>query len=194
MYDHLVKHIRNYVALSDKHEEILCSHIRPVELKKKDHLLREGQLCRANYFVARGGLCMYFIHEKGVEKLTQFALEGWWIADYMSMTTQRPSAFFIKAFEDSLVYSLDVDAQEKIYEAIPQMERYFRLMMERGYGAQQLRLKYMRERTAEEAYFSFRSQFPEFVQRIPQYMLASYLGLTPEYLSELRKRDSSRLS
>lgn len=194
MYPHLIKHIRQYVPLSDEESNVLLRYVHPVELKKKDHLLREGQVCRSNYFVERGGLCMYFIHEKGAEKLTQFALEGWWVADYMSMTTQRPSSFSIRTFEDSLILALDTEAQEKMYKELPQMERYFRLMMERGYGAHQVRLRYMRERTAEEAYFSFRSQFPDFVQRIPQYMLASYLGLTPEYLSELRKKDSSRTS
>ncbi|MBS1595729.1 MAG: Crp/Fnr family transcriptional regulator [Bacteroidetes bacterium] len=194
MYSHLIKHIRNYVPLSDEQAEMLCVHIRPIELKKKEHLLQEGEICRANYFVEQGGLCMYFNHEKGVEKLTQFAMEGWWISDYMSMALQKPATFGIKAFEDSLVLALDVEAQEKVYAELPQLERYFRLMMQRGYAAHQTRLRYIRERTAEETYLSFRSQFPDFVQRIPQYMLASYLGLTPEYLSELRKKDSTRIS
>ena len=194
MYPNLIRHVRNYVELSDEQAVMLMEHVKPLELKKNDHILSDGQVCRANYFVEEGGLCMYFINDKGVEKVTQFALGSWWIGDYLSMTLQQPSCFFIKAFENSLVLSIDVESQEKVYSMLPQMERYTRLMMQRGYGSQQARLRFIRSRTAEQSYHTFRDLFPDFVQRIPQYMLASYLGLTPEYLSELRKKDNIRIS
>jgi CRP-like cAMP-binding protein len=131
---------------------------------------------------------MYYITDKGTEQITQFALENWWLADYMSLTMQKPSPFFIQAIEDAQIVALDQRKQEELLVQVPKMERYFRLMMQRGYAAMQTRVKYMHDYSKEEVYHQFSGLFPDFVQRVPQYMLASYLGLTPEYLSEIRKK------
>lgn len=187
----LVHHIRQYVSLADDEAPILRAHFNLVEVKKKTNLLIEGQICKASFFVEKGCLRQFFIDKKGNEQITQFAIENWWMADYMSLGKQAPSSFYIQAVEPTILWSLGWQAQEKLLHALPQMERYFRLILQQAYAASQLRLKYLYDLSREELYYHFSSQFPAFMQRIPQYMLASFLGFTPEYLSEIRKKEAN---
>lgn len=131
---------------------------------------------------------MYFINEKGIDQVTYFALENWWLSDYMSLLMHSPSQFYIQAVENSEIVFLEQHKQEELFRRLPQLERYFRIVMQRANAASQMRVKYFHDYSKEENYLAFTTQFPSFAQRIPQYMLASYLGITPEYLSELRKK------
>ena len=186
----LVTHISKFVSL-DKHSiEILSKHFKSVVYKKKEFLLKEGQVCRSMHFVVNGCLRMYFINGKTNEQITQFAKENWWICDFFSFTDEKPSEYFIQAIEESEILSIDMPSFEALLKELPLMERYFRIIMQRAVAASQLRVKYMFELSKEEFYYYFCSAFPSFVQRVPQYMIASYLGLTPEYVSELRKKKS----
>ncbi len=188
MHAGIIGHIKNYVPLSDEEERVLLSSLKKTELNKKDYLLREGQVCKANYFVEKGLLRMFFIDEKGAERITQFAIENWWMADHMSLLHQSPSQFNMQAIEKTEVYALDHLAEGKLLAELPQLEKYFRVILQRAYAASQFRVKYFYSLSKEENYRFFSDSFPGFVQRIPQYMLASYLNFTPEYLSEIRKR------
>lgn len=186
----LIQHIENYVHLTASDIKRLNEAIRVIPLKKKGFLLQEGEICQSNYFVGQGCLRMYFIKENGTEQITQFAIENWWISDYMSLMTQKASSFCIQAIEDSEIMELSSSSCELLFEEVPQLERYFRLVTQRAYAASQFRIKYLYGFSREELYHHFSTHFPEFVQRIPQYMLASYLGFTPEYLSEIRKKSN----
>jgi len=187
-YPRFIAHIKKYVTLSERELAMLESYIQPLELKKKAFLLTEGQVCRYNYFVESGCLRMYYLNDKMQEQTTQFALETWWLSDYFSFAKQKPSEYCIQAVEKSVALAIDFQQQEKLFAEVPQMERYFRIMMQRALAASQLRVKLIYQLSKEEMYKHFSTSFPQFLQRVPQYMLASYLGLTPEYLSELRKR------
>ena len=189
MYTNLIKLICKNIELDDHSIEVLNSYVKPVTLKKKDFLLKEGQTCRSIYFVEKGCLRMFFINDKQTEQITQFALDNWWLSDFISFMDNKPSGYFIQAVEKSEILSFDVNSFEALLKELPQMERYFRIIMQRAWAASQLRIKYMYELSKEEYYHLFRTSFPEFVQRVPQYMIASYLGLTPEYVSELRKKN-----
>lgn len=184
----LIQHIQNYVPLSNEQADQLPRWFRTLELKKRDFLLKEGQICNATYFVSKGCLRMYTVTESGIEQITQFAIENWWLADYFSINTSSPSTFYIQTIEPSRIIELPNSSEEELFRELPQMERYFRLVIQRAYAAYQLRIKFLYEYSREELYQNFVSDYPEFIQRIPQYMLASFLGFTPEYLSELRKK------
>jgi Cyclic nucleotide-binding domain. len=171
--------------------EALEKYFVLVSLRKKQNLLVEGKICPANYFVTQGCLRMFFVNEKGVEQTTQFALEHWWLADYTSLLSQKPSGFHIQAIEPTEVLALPYAVQEQLLQAHPYMERYFRLVHQRAHAAMQFRIKTLYGQSREENYHLFINAYPEFVQRIPQYLLASYLGFTPEYLSKLRARSIS---
>jgi len=152
------------------------------------YLLKENKVCRDLYFVEKGCLRMYFLNKKSVEQITQFALDGWWISDYFSFMDKTPSDYYIQAIEHSEIISIDVNKFDDLLSELPQLERYFRMIMQKTLATSQLRAKYLYEMSKEEFYQHFSSSFPEFMQRVPQYMIASYLGLTPEYMSELRKK------
>ena len=188
MASNLIKHIQQFVELNEKEVQLLNNCVKTICLKKKEYLLKEGQVCKALYFVEKGCLRMFFINSKAAEQITQFALENWWISDYFSFMDEKSSEYSIQAIEKSEIISLDKHAFDDLLKEIPQLERYFRILMQKALAASQLRAKYLYEMSKEEFFQHFSSSFPEFIQRVPQYMIASYLGLTPEYVSELRKK------
>ena len=188
MYPNFINHIRKYVELDDNSVVLLLKYITPLKFKRKEFLLKEGQICHSMYFVEKGCLRMYFIDNKLNEQITQFALERWWMADHFSFIDNKPSPYFIQTVEKSEILAISASSFEALLRELPQMERYFRIVMQRALAASQLRNKYIYEMSKEEFYQHFSTSFPEFVQRVPQYMIASYLGLTPQYVSELRKK------
>ena len=187
-YPGFIAHIRKYVELSEPEVEILEKYVRPLELKRREYLVNEGEICRHNYFVEKGCLRMFYYNDKMVEQTTQFALETWWISDYFSLVQQSLSQYSLQAVERSFVVAVDYSLQDKLFGEVPQLERYFRIMMQRALAASQLRVKLIYQYSKKEMYTQFVNAYPRFFQRVPQYMIASYLGLTPEYLSELRKK------
>jgi CRP/FNR family transcriptional regulator len=186
MTNTLLAHINRYVPLDEKEQQLILPFITLETFKKKSFLLKEGQVCHALFFVEKGCLRNFFLHDKGIEHTTQFAIENWWITDFLSFDRQMPSHFFIQAVEQTSVYIITKTKQEELLSELPKLERYFRLITQRAYGAYQLRIKYLYSQSGEERYHHFNSLHPEFVQRVPQYMLASYLGFTPEFLSKIR--------
>ena len=191
MPENLKNHIARFISISnDDHAEIF-KYFTPVEAAKKQNLLVEGKISKFNYFVSKGCLRLFFINEKGVEQTIQFALENWWLADYTSFSSQKPSEFYIQAVEKSEVLAVDFLAMEKMLHRFPQMETYFRSIHQRAHAASQFRIKSLYSVSREELYHEFSKLYPDFVQRIPQYLLASFLGFTPEYLSEIRSKKIS---
>lgn len=170
-------------------DEILKS-FKSDSVPKKEVIQQATRECTTLFFVIKGCLRMFFVDSKGVERTTQFAIENWWLTDFMAFERRQRTEFYIQAVEATQVLSIGHRAYESLLEDNPQMERYFRKIYQRGYGASLLRMKYQQDFSREELYRHFASLFPEFVQRVPQYLLASYLDITPEYLSELRKKRS----
>jgi len=187
----LKEHINRFVRLNDNEFEQLLGYVKPVNARKKQNLHEAGKVCKSNFFVRKGCLRLFFINDKGVEQTIQFALENWWLSDYTSFSSQQTSLFYIQAVEKSEVVAIDFPTQEKMLQQFPQMERYFRLIHQRAHAASQYRLKGLFSQRREEIYYEFCEQYPAFVQRIPQYLLASFLGFTPEYLSEIRRKRRS---
>ncbi|TCC97381.1 Crp/Fnr family transcriptional regulator [Pedobacter psychroterrae] len=184
----LIQHFRKLTTIEDEEVDAIVAFFKKVQVRKKENLLDNGNVCRSNYFVIKGCLRMFFINEKGVEQTTQFAIENWWIADYMSYQSQGSSDFCIQAVEKSDLMVIDFNEQERLMLEFPAMERYFRMVYQKANAASQMRVKFMYDYSKEDQYRHFTNSFPDFTQRIPQYLLASYLNFTPEYLSEIRKK------
>ena len=191
MHAQLCTHINRFIAINEEDAARIAHFFEVKKVKKKENLLITGDVCKNNYFVLKGCLRLFFIDEKGVEQTTQFAIENWWLSDYMSFQNQLPADFCIQAVEHTELLSISYSNQEQLLQEQPKMERYFRLVYQKAVAAAQLRSKYQHTFSKEEQFYHFRDKFPEFIQRIPQYLLASYLGFTPEYLSEIRKKDIS---
>lgn len=188
MHTPLIGHIKTYIDIDDKTVDVIHKYFVPVFLNNKDFLLQTGQICKSLYFVSKGCLRMFIYNEKGIEQITQFALENWWIADYFSFIDQKKTDYNIQAIEKSEIFSISYSSYYKLLTEAPSLEKYFRIIAQRALAAAQVRLMLNLTLSKEEMYLHFSSSFPDFVQRIPQYMLASYLGITPEYLSEIRKK------
>lgn len=185
------KHINKFATINEKEFSDVLSFFQSHTFKKKENLLIEGDVCKSHYFVLKGCLRKFFVNQKGTEQTTEFAIENWWITDLIAYEHKLPTQFYIQAVEKSEVLGIDSDSQEKLFAKFPVMERYFRFIYQRAYAASQMRMKYLYDLSKEEFYHHLLDHYPEFVQRIPQYLIASYLGFTPEYLSEIR---SKRLS
>ncbi len=181
-------HLDKFITITDEDFALIMDYFEVKKFAKKENLLEEGEICRSNYFVLGGLLRKFFINEKGVEQTTDFALETWWMSDNFSFERKTPSDFSIQAVEKSEVLSISNDSQEKLLNDFPIMEKYFRIVYHRAFAANQRRVKYIFSYSKEDFYFSLVKQYPDFVQRVPQYLIASFLGFTPEYLSEIRKK------
>jgi CRP-like cAMP-binding protein len=138
--------------------------------------------------VVKGLIRQYFVNNKLNEQIIQFGLENWWIADQDSLMNNKPSQTYIQTIEASELLLLTPKNQAILSQQIPQLETYFLLMMQKSFVASQRRIGFIFNMTDEERYFNFVKLFPGFVQRVPQYMLASYLGFTPQFLSRLRAK------
>lgn len=191
MTDIFNQHLQKFIDINEAEFANILSYFSFLEVNKKENLLTEGDICKTHYFVLNGCLRMFFINDKGVEQTTQFAIEHWWITDNMAYEHQQPSAFYIQAVEHSHLLKIDHPDQEKLLRHFPKMERYFRFIYQRAYAASQRRVRFLYEFSREELYHHFNDRYPEFVQRLPQYLIASYLGFTPEYLSEIRSKARS---
>lgn len=182
------QHIEKFIQISSDEFEEIKKYFDTKEVAKKENLLEEGQICRYHYFVLTGLLRKFYINEKGIEQTTEFAIETWWLTDNFAYERNVPTEFYIQAVENSVVLYITQEKQEKLLEKFPVMERYFRFIYQRAFAAAQKRIKFLFSFSKEEFYFQAVKNHPDFVQRVPQYLIASYLGFTPEYLSEIRKR------
>jgi CRP-like cAMP-binding protein len=184
-------HIHKFTTVGESDFAGIISFFKTKTIQKKQNLLAEGQVCKYHYFVLKGCLRKFYVNNKGVEHTTEFAIENWWLTDNMAYERQVKTGFFIQAVEDSEVLYIDLESQEKLLEKYPALERYFRFVYQRAFAALQMRLKYTSDFSKEEVYYHFTKSQPAFNQRIPQYLIASYLGFTPEYLSEIRAKKRS---
>jgi len=184
-------HINKFSKVSDDDFEEILKFFKHQTIAKKTNLLTEGQNCNVSYFVLKGLLRKFFINGKGVEQTTEFAIENWWMTESFSFLNRSPTEFYIQAVERTDLLVIHRDAYHKMLDKHPLMEKYFRCIYQKAYAMAQMRVKFQSEYSREELYHHFRRAQPEFLQRVPQYLIASYLGFTPEYLSEIRKKNVS---
>jgi CRP-like cAMP-binding protein len=188
MYELFFKSLRDKVPFSDEELEVIKKHLTPKKLRKKQYLLQEGDVCKFIAFVEKGALRSYTIDDKGVERIIQFAIEGWTISDLYSFLTQEPANYNIDAIEDSELVLISKSAHEDLLTSLPKYESYNRIQLTNAYIALQIRLTSVISLPLEERYNLFTTIYPNIVQRVPQHMIAAYMGLTPETLSRVRKK------
>ncbi|WDF54178.1 Crp/Fnr family transcriptional regulator [Mucilaginibacter sp. KACC 22063] len=187
MFEVLISHIEEKVTLSEKDKNALQAFFVPKRIRKRQYLLQEGDICKNLAFVSKGLLRTYNVDEKGDEHMNVFGWEGWWISDFNSFLTGIPSVFNIDAIEDSEVLLLSRTNYEEITLAIPVMDRYFRILYQNSIVTKERRLMSSVTDTAEEKYLRLSASNPEIIERIPQNLVASYLGIAPETLSRIKK-------
>ncbi len=188
MTEQLKNHILKFVTPPDSELQSFLNLMEFEDVKNKEYLLKEGRYCKYQYFILEGCLRSFFINKKGVEKVVNFGIEDWWFTNVDSFTNQTLSALNIQAAEDSKVLKISKSKLDYILQNSLELNRYFRSILEKVRIADQRRIQFMFNLSGEELYTTFNDYYPDFVQRVPQYMLASYLGFTPEFLSKIRNK------
>jgi CRP-like cAMP-binding protein len=181
-------YIRKYVDLSGEEETLLLSVLRIRKYRKGQFVVQQGDICRYENFVLQGCLKTFYTDDTGQEHIIMLAIENWWTSDLGSFLTRQPADFNVQCIEDSLLVQLTYESFEQLYKTVPQMERLSRIIIQKAFVASQKRLVNNFSMPAKERYLQFRSQYPQIEQRVPQYMIASYLGITREFLSKIRNQ------
>ena len=184
-------HLNKFIEIDNEEFADLIQYFQIHTIPKKENLLIEGQACKYNYFVLGGILRKFFINAKGVEQTTEFAIEKWWMTESYSFRNQTPSEFYIQTVEPTTLLSIHREAEAKMLTNHPSMERYFHQVYQIAFAATQRRIKFLYDLSREDLYHFFLKSQPAFLQRVPQYLIASYLNITPEYLSEIRRKSIS---
>ena len=192
MFDLLHSHIKKRIRLTQEEFNLCGQFFTPRNLKKRQFLLQEGDVCKYLAFVNSGCLREYTVDQKGEEHVIQFAIQDWWISDLNSFLSGATSTHNVDAMQDSEVLILEKEARDKMLEAVPKMERFFRLLLEANHVATHKRINASLSATAEERYLAFIKTYPALVEQVPQSQIASYLGITPQSLSRIRKELSQK--
>ncbi len=191
MHELFFQKFNEKVPLTPEEEEQISAYLTPKKLRKKQYLLQKGDVCKYFAFVEKGTLREYATENES-EHIIQFAIEGWIISDLFSFLTGEPATYTIDALEDTEVVLISRTAHEELLKTQPKYETYTRLLITSAYIALQRRLTSTISLSVEERYTNFTTTYPDIAQRVPQHMIASYLGLTPETLSRVRKKMASR--
>jgi CRP-like cAMP-binding protein len=184
--DLLISYINRYIQLTEEETNLFLSKVHIRSYSKGQYVVQNGNICKYESFVIKGCLKTFYIDNEGEEHIVMFAIEDWWTADLGSFLTQTPAAYNIVCIENSELAQISYHDLEELYIAIPRLERFFRIIIQKAYVALQQRIVNNFSLPAKERYALFRNQYPEIDQRVPQYMIASYLGITKEFLSKIR--------
>jgi CRP-like cAMP-binding protein len=192
MFESFLNYLGNYVNLTQEEETVLTSFLLFKKYKKRQYFLMEGDVCRYQAYVLKGCFRSYYIDKEGKEVNLMFSTENWWIGDLASYIVKDPSKLNIEALEDCEIFAIEKQHMDLLFQKIPKIERFFRILFQNALISSQNRIINNLTLTAKDNYLSFVNKYPDFEQRIPQYHIASYLGITPEFLSQIRKQLTTR--
>ena len=190
MFEALLKYINNYSnsTLSEREFELIRNAFTQKKIKKKQYFLQEGDVCKHFAFIVKGAMRQYIIDGKGVERIVHLGIENWWMGDRESFVNLSPSIYSIDAWEDTEMLLLTRSDTLKLVHQFPAFDDMIRLMDERNHIASQKRITSSISFSAEKRYADFIKRYPDFLKRFPQHIIASYLGITKETLSRVRKQ------
>jgi CRP-like cAMP-binding protein len=184
----IINYFSNILPLENEEIDTLKKVFKERRIKRRQFILQEGDVCNLNTFVVEGCFRMYFVDEKGKEHNIQFAVENWWIGDIGSFHSEEPSKLYIEAIENSIILQVKKQDQLDLFVNHPKFNRIFRVFTENALVTYQRRVLQNISSTAEERYLDFLKRYPYFFNRISNVQIASFLGVTPEFLSTVRKK------
>lgn len=187
MINILLSQIQEKVSLTEQDKKAIETFFVPKKIRKRQYLLQEGDVCKYLAFVAKGLLRTYNVDDKGTEHISIFGWEGWWLSDFNSFLSGVPAVFNIDAIEDSELMMISLADYNAITLNVPIMDRYFRILYQNSLVTKERRLMSAITHTAEEKYVHLAESYPHIIERIPQNLIASYLGFAPETLSRIKK-------
>lgn len=186
-HDRIISNINRHIKLKDEEIDFFTERLTHRKIRRRQYVLQEGDVCRHYTFVAKGCLRLYTVDANGVEHILQFAPEDYWVADIGSFHQEEPTSLYIDALEPSEILQISKPDLISTFETFPAYDRVFRIMVENAFVGLQKRILQNIGSTAEERYLTFIKNYPQIINRLPQTQIASYIGITPEFLSKLRK-------
>ena len=187
-YNLVLQNVLRHIALNEEEISYFTSLLSHKEVGRKEFLLQAGNVAKHINFIHAGALKAYYLDVKSDENIIMLAVDDWWITDMYSFTSGNPAMQFISAIEDSAIFQLQKNDFDQLLVKIPAFERFFRILMQNAYIREQLRVIQNLSMPAEERYLNFLKKYPQLVQRVTQKQIASYIGVSPEFLSAMRKR------
>lgn len=184
----IIQNISKIISLTPEEEALFLSKIETKNFKAKTILLSSGEIAHCTYFVNSGILRSFNINDNIIEHILHFACEGWWMGDMYSYISRKPGNLFIEVLEDAELVIISRENREELFEKIPKLERFFRILTENSLVAHQERLMDNLSLTAEERFEKFCKKYSLLLQRIPQKQIASYIGVTPEFFSKMKSK------
>jgi len=184
--EQIIKYVARHINLTNEEENYFASLLHVKTVRRKQLIVQPGFMCKCRSYVYSGAMRSYFVDDEGKEHTIAIAVEDWWISDYSSYIFQEPAHLFLEAIENSVLVQIEYNKEQLLMEAVPKFERFFRIITERGHAFLQQRLLCNLSKTAEARYEEFLLRHPKLSQRVPQYVLASYLGMSTVYISQLR--------
>jgi CRP-like cAMP-binding protein len=184
----LLDYINRVVDLTEEEERTLTSLISSRKLLKGQYFLQQGDVCKYSGFVISGCTKTFYVDDEGQEHVVMFSVEDWWTSDMGSYITQKPADFNVQCLENTELIQFSYENQQQMMQEIPKLERFFRIIVQRALVASQKRIVRSMSMSAKDRYLFFRNEYPKMEQRIPQYLIASYLGITKEFLSKIKSQ------
>jgi len=190
----LLDYFQKIIPLNEAEKLLVTELFKPRLYRKRQYVLQEGDVCNQFNFIVRGCLRMYKVDDKGDIHILQFAAENWWISNIGSFHDRKPSELNIDALEDTMVLQISHENLLSLYTKAPKFDRIFRVLIEKSFVSLQQRLLQNISSTAEERYLTFQQRYSDLSNRLPQTQIASFLGISPEFLSRLRNKQVKRKS
>lgn len=184
----LIDYINRVVQLDQQEEQTLLKLLSFRKLLKGQFFLQQGDICKFSGFVIKGCTKTFYVDDEGQEHVVMFSIEDWWTSDMGSFISQKPADFNVQCLENTELIYFSFEDQEQMLREIPKLERFFRIIIERAFVASQKRVVRNMSMSAKDRYLHFRNVYPKIEQRIPQYLIASYLGITKEFLSKIKSQ------
>lgn len=184
--DAIVAHIKEVISIDAADQSYFLSLLKYRKVRRRQYILQAGDVCRHETYIINGCMRSYFIDENEAEHVMMFATENCWIGDGLSFSSGNPSSVNIDALEESEIFQIDKPSLEALYERIPAFERFFRIKFQTAFIAEQQRVICNFTKSAQDRYITFLERFPGLEQRVPQHQIASFLGITPQFLSQVR--------
>ena len=184
----LIEYLKNSITLSNEEELLLLSKVTTRKYLKGQYVLQQGDTCSFLNFIVSGATKTFHIDEEGNEHIFRFAIENWWATDLPSFINKNTSNTNIQCLEHTEVVQISVETLEQLYDEVAELEHFFRLLFQKVSITLEKRIINNMSFSAKERYLLFKEEYPAFEQRIPQYMIASYLGISKQYLSEIRNQ------
>lgn len=187
-YEPILKHVARNVQLTEEEKVLFTSIIKTSRVKKRQFVIQPGYPCNYRNYIVKGAFRMFHLDHNGKEQTISIGIEDWFFTDIYSHVYKKPSKFFAEALEDSIIFQMSYEDVEKLCQQSHAISQYWRMILEKSYANSRNRIVSNMGKTSEERYWEYANRYPEIINRVPQYVIASYLGMSAEFLSKIRAR------